>query len=199
MDHYGGLLGRAQGRRLLMGRRLHRGFTLVEMLVAVAIAALLIVMAAPQYALWIADAHIRSAAESIASGLRWAQAEAIKRNTPVEFILNPTTATGGWNAHVVTDAAGVFVQTGSFAEGAGNSQFVVIPAGTTTVTFSGLGVVSPVNADASVALTRVAITTVSTLAGTRPLTVLVGGGRTGIKICDPNVSIPATDPRFCTT
>jgi prepilin-type N-terminal cleavage/methylation domain-containing protein len=120
-----------------MGQRPQPGFTLVEMLVAVAIAALLLVMAAPQYALWIADAHIRSAAESIASGLRWAQAEAIKRNTQVEFILNPTTATGGWDAHVVTDAAGVFVQTGKFADGAGNSQFAVIPAGTTTVTFSG--------------------------------------------------------------
>jgi type IV fimbrial biogenesis protein FimT len=182
-----------------MGRQPHRGFTLVELLVAIAIAALLIVMAAPQYARWIADAHIRSAAESIASGLRWAQADAINRNAQVEFILNPTTATGGWNAHVVTDPAGTYVQTGTFADGSGNAQFTVVPAGTTTVTFSGLGVVVPANADASVPLTRVDITTVTALAGTRPLTVLVGGGRTGIKICDPNASIPATDPRFCTT
>ena len=79
----------------------------------------------------------------------------------------------------------------------GIRQFAVIPAGTTTVTFSGLGVVIPVNADASVALTRVDITTVSTTRRDAPrCTVLVGGGRTGIKICDPNPSIPATDPPF---
>ena len=35
----------------------------------------------------------------------------------------------------------------------------------------------------------------SSLAGTRALRVVVGGGRTGIKLCDPN--LPSTDPQAC--
>ena len=37
--------------------------------------------------MWIADAQIRNAVESIASGLRYAQSQAIARNSTVEFVL----------------------------------------------------------------------------------------------------------------
>ena len=53
------------------------------------------------------------------------------------------------------------------------------------------------NADATATLTEVAVTFSGATVNTRPLTVLVGGGRTGIKLCDPAVTNTA-DPRFCT-
>ena len=74
------------------------GFTLVELLIGLAIAALLVMLALPSYSVWIADAQIRNAAESIASGLRYAQGQAIARNAAIEFVIDTTAGTGGWTA-----------------------------------------------------------------------------------------------------
>ncbi len=167
-----------------------RAFTLIELLIAMAIAALLVVLSAPMYAQWVADAETRAAAESIASGLRAAMTEAVKRNTSVEIVLDPTTKTGGWV--VQPPGGGPPYQSAGFAEGADRAVFVVAPAGNTILTFNGLGLVAPANADASLPFDRVDVTT---SAGPRSLRVLVGGGRTGIKICDP--AWPATDPKGC--
>ena len=143
-----------------------------------------ILLAAPNYAIWTADAQIRNGVESIAAGLRYAHAEAIKRNAAVEFILDPTTATGGWQVNVV--GVGV-VQTGSFAEAATRVDYTVTPGGATTVTFTGMGAIAA-NADATATLAEIAATHAGTVSDTRPLTVLVGGGRSGIKICDPAIT-----------
>ena len=42
------------------------GFSLIELMIGLAIAALLVVLAMPSYSTWVADAQIRNAAESIA-------------------------------------------------------------------------------------------------------------------------------------
>jgi len=89
------------------------------------------------------------------------------------------------------------IQTASWGEAATRVQFAATPAGATTVTFTSLGAVATANADASALLTEIAATHSGTVTDTRPLTVLVGGGRTGIKICDPAIT-DATSPRFCT-
>lgn len=174
-----------------MIRRSTRGFTLIELLVALAIAVILMLIAAPNYTAWVADAQVRAGSESLASGLRFAMAEAIKRNAPVEFVLDPTTGSGGW---VVQDVGGgTQYQSAPFAEGSGRVAFTVTPLGSTTITFDGLGQIAATNADASFPFNAVDLQ----VAGfsTRNLRVLVGGTRTGIKICDP--SFPATDPKGC--
>jgi type IV fimbrial biogenesis protein FimT len=170
-----------------------RGFTLIELMIGLAIAALLLVLAMPGYSLWIADNQIRNAAESIAGGLRYAQGEAIKQNSQVEFVLDPTTGKGGWLVRLVSD--GSTLQSGVFAEGADRTTLTPLPAATTTVTFTGLGSIAAINADASGPLTQVQVTSASGVAGARDLNVLVGGNRTGVKICDPKW--PATDPKGC--
>jgi len=176
------------------------GFTLVELLIGLGIAALLMVLALPSFALWIADSQIRAAAESIATGLRYAQGEAIKRNSQVAFTIDPTTGTGGWTTTLVMD--GSTLQGAAFAEGAGKVKPTAVPLGSTTVTFTGLGQIGPNAVGAT--LTEVDLTSSTGIAGTRDLNVLVGGGasgvagqgnRTGIKICDPKW--PATDPKGC--
>ena len=129
----------------------NRGFSLIELMIGLALAVILILLAAPNYAIWTADAQIRNGVESRRPALRFAHAEAIKRNTPVEFILDPTTATGGWQVNVV--GVGV-VQTASFGEAATRVQFATTPAGATTVTFTGLGAIAAANADASAVADR---------------------------------------------
>ena len=53
------------------------GVTLIEVMVVLAIAAIMISLAIPGYTAWIADAQIRNGAESLGSGLRYAKAQAI--------------------------------------------------------------------------------------------------------------------------
>jgi type IV fimbrial biogenesis protein FimT len=172
------------------------GFSLIELLIGLAIAGTLLVMAAPNFATWSADGQIRAAAESIVSGMRYAQAEAVKRNAPVEFVLDPTVGTGKWEAKLLD---GTVLQTGVFAEGSRLAQFTTTPLTATTTTFSSLGGILAANADTTAPVTEVAVAfSVPTVLDTRPLTVLVAGGRTGIKICDPALT-DTTSPRFCTT
>ena len=90
------LLVRAQGRQLLVATMRNRGFSLIELMIGLCAGGHPDPARGADYAIWTADAQIRNGVESIATGLRFAHAEAIKRNTPVEFILDPTTATGGW-------------------------------------------------------------------------------------------------------
>ena len=192
------------------------GFTLVELLIGLAIAALLVMLAMPGYSTWVADAQIRNAAESIASGLHYAQAEAIRQNDAVEFVLDPTSGTGGWTANLMDlttcKPVGAPVQVGTFKEGANRVNFAPIDiagaAGGTVVMFSSLGNRlkdaggAIKNCDGSEMLGEVDIT--STVGGARSLNVVIFGGksgvlgqgnRSGIKICDPKW--PATDPKGC--
>lgn len=67
-----------------------RGVTLIELMVGLTILAFLLVSGAPSLADWIRNNQIRSAAESIMTGLHQARAEAVKRNTPVRFQLTST-------------------------------------------------------------------------------------------------------------
>lgn len=190
----GELLGHQEGRDLRVSALRAAGFTLIELLVALTIAAILLVLAAPLYTTWVADNQISNGAQLVADGLRTAQGEAIKRNAQVQLVLNSTTGTGGWT--VQTECDGTVLQRGYFSQGADKVAFAVTPAGSTTVTFTGLGQVAALKCDGTALpapFTDVDVT--SALSGTRALRVTVGGGRTGIKLCDPNLTTP--DPQAC--
>lgn len=64
-----------------------RGFSLVELLVTIAIAAVLLSLGLGSVTSMIASSRTRGAAESVLSGLQMARAEAIQRNTPIRFQL----------------------------------------------------------------------------------------------------------------
>jgi len=168
----------------------HAGFTLIELVIGMAIAALLTVLALPMLTTWIADNQIQVGAESVASGLRSAMSTAVSLNENIEFTLDPTPGTGGWTVWRVADRA-TTLQSGSFAEGASRDTFTVTPAAATIVTFNGLSQIVP-NADASASVTRVRVT-VPTVAGSRPLEVWIAGQR--VKMCDPAFIAP--DPKGC--
>jgi len=82
-----------------------RGFSLVEILIAMTILALLLLLALTNMSEYLRYSTVRTAAEIISSGVQLARSEAIRRNTPVEFALvsaDPTQA----NVSVAADAAG---------------------------------------------------------------------------------------------
>lgn len=64
-----------------------RGFTLVEVMIAMTLLAILLTLAIPSLHTWIINGRIRATAGTIADGLRQARAEALKRNKRVAFQL----------------------------------------------------------------------------------------------------------------
>lgn len=92
-------LPRGSGRRLPA-----RGFTLVELIVAVAVLAVLLSLAAPSFRGLLEAQRMRSAAFDLMADLTLARSEALKRGANV--VLTP--ATGGWTQGwtITTPASG---------------------------------------------------------------------------------------------
>lgn len=63
------------------------GMSLVELMVGIAIVAILLALAAPNYIIWVENAKIRTTAEAIQTGMRLARSEAIRRNALIRFQL----------------------------------------------------------------------------------------------------------------
>lgn len=62
-----------------------RGFSMIELMVAIAIAGVLLSLALSSFSTMMASSQSRTTAESLLSGLRLARSEAIKRNAPMRF------------------------------------------------------------------------------------------------------------------
>lgn len=73
-----------------MLKRLRRGFTMIELVVVMSIIGLMLVMAAPSFANWLAGVRIRSTAEAMLAGIQYARSESVTRNSLVNFQLTST-------------------------------------------------------------------------------------------------------------
>jgi type IV fimbrial biogenesis protein FimT len=178
--------------------------SLVEVLIACALVALLTVMAVPSYNTWLQNSQIRNAAEAFANGLQLARAEAVRRNTLAQLQVGPGT---GW---VVTLAlTGEQVQARPAAEGSASAAVVVndldgdgaADDAADRVTFNGMGW-RIANVDASPPITQLDFSNptggicqhVDPDGEMRCLRVVVqAAGST--RMCDPAVA--AGDPRAC--
>jgi type IV fimbrial biogenesis protein FimT len=104
-------------RELLMRQR---GFNLIELLITMAIAAIILAIAAPAFQEIITNGRTRSVSESIYSGMQLARSEAIKRNAPMRFQLvssmdstcAPSAASRLWLVTQYTDSGSRGVATG---------------------------------------------------------------------------------------
>ncbi|WP_295524978.1 GspH/FimT family pseudopilin [uncultured Pseudacidovorax sp.] len=66
------------------------GMSLIELMVGVALLAILLALAIPAFGDWMRNARLRTTAESLRAGLQQARAEAIRRNAKVRFQLVTT-------------------------------------------------------------------------------------------------------------
>ena len=170
------------------------GFTLIELMIALSIFAILVFLAFPMYAQFMGNTQIRNRAENSLLGVRLAQATAIKGNSLARFVIDANGwAVFAWNDEIA-DFAVVPVQSYQFAEGASQTTHTLTPAAATRVTFDGLGRVVP---DAN-SLTRIDVTNPN-ISNPRVLRLVISGigGNTGIKLCDPDPGVAANDPRAC--
>jgi len=78
------------------------GFTLLELMITLAVAAILVTVAIPGFATFIANQHVKTASQELFSDLLYARSEAIKRNDQVTVTKAGTWA-DGWT---ITDAGG---------------------------------------------------------------------------------------------
>jgi type IV fimbrial biogenesis protein FimT len=78
-----------------------RGFTTVELMVALAIFALIAAIAAPSFRVFVANQRLRSASFELVSDLVSARSEALKRNTPVAVVPDDDGWASGWTVEVV--------------------------------------------------------------------------------------------------
>jgi len=87
------MLDHPAGRRMLTSLRSLRGFSLIELMVTLGVAALLLLAAAPAMQSWVADARVRTAAEAFQNAARLAQAEAMRRSRTAVLMLTDSTPT----------------------------------------------------------------------------------------------------------
>jgi type IV fimbrial biogenesis protein FimT len=196
-------------------RRAASGVTLVELVVAIALLGLLLGLAAPSFGTWTRNAKVRTVSESLLTGVRLAQSEAVRRNRQVVLFLTNSqqcdaataNANGAyWAVRTVGLTAGEAVETVQCGMLADSAQGVGI-TGPTAVCFNSMGR-QVANADpgvggaacalaaAGVSRYDVATTANAALGVDRPLRVLVGlSGQA--RMCDPARVLSAANTDGC--
>jgi type IV fimbrial biogenesis protein FimT len=173
-------------------RRAQRGFNIVELMVTVAIIALLFTFGMPTFSTWMQNSQLRASAESMMAGLQHARSEAVRLNESqgVRFSL---VAGNAWEAKRVSD--GSLIQQGGGMDLAKNA--LVTPDGAITdVTFNPLGMTSPaISLNIDVTHVDTSMKCVADGGEIRCLRVQVRPGGM-VRLCDPSVQT-AGDPRRC--
>ena len=166
---------------------IQRGVTLIEMMIALVIIAMLILVAMPSFSAWLANAQIRNGAEAVLNGMQFARNQAIQFNTPVQFEL---TGNSSWTVTRVSDDEELQSRA---EEGSATSEAAVQPDGATQLTFNGMGWIVA-NDDGSDSITQIDVASTVDVDGVRPLRVTITPGGS-VKMCDPAVAAPG--PRVC--
>lgn len=180
------------------------GFTLIELLIGIAVLTILLSVAMPNFQTWILNSQIRNAAESIQNGLQRARAEAVARNTNVEFKLLGNDASCFDSATLISSTCSSWevklpgssvIDSRSASEGSKQVKRTVTPAGATTATFNNVGLLTA-NADATATLTQIELdSTKLAPADSRELRVMIASPGGNVRMCDPRA--PANTLSAC--
>lgn len=192
-------------------RARNKGFTLVELMVTIALLAILLGLAAPAFSEMIRNSQVRTVADGIQTGLRTAQAESVRKSRQMVFFLTndppsqgakPAINGSNWVIfslpHVGeekpdgTPAAPAYIQGGSTKS---DRAAGVAITGTSAVCFSSNGRISNNAATGITGATCNGIAQnydVSTASATKKLRVqLAIGGQ--VRMCDLTKPAEATD------
>jgi type IV fimbrial biogenesis protein FimT len=197
-----------------MKRRSTHGVSLIELMVALCIFAVLVLVGIPSYQQWVTNTRVRTAAESIQNGLRDARNEAVQRSTDVMFQLTngstPNWTVCLWSSGTSCPASGSSVlQTYTSSNSAAD---VLISTSTSTadvasgayaneitgtggsIVFNSLGRPTSYN---SGSLIRIDSNTASTNTTDirRLVTTISPGGE--VNMCDPSSTFSSNNTQYC--
>lgn len=180
------------------------GFSLVELMVVIALLGVLATLGVSSYQAWIQNSRIRTAAESIQGGIQIARAEAVSRNASVQFDFRGTNS--AWTVCVSPLAPGACpnpdnattIQSRTASEGS-SADINVVASDAGPYIFNSFGTMtSPVPA-AVTGLVSIGVdvsSSVLSAAESRDLRIVIGVGGSS-RMCDPDTGISASDPRKC--
>lgn len=177
----------------MLNKGLPKGFTLVELMVTIALLAFLLLIAYPGFVTMLANLRVRSVADGVLSGLQYARGEALKRNMEITFRIDPVSGVGGGWQVLLPDAT--VIQQKSAAEGGGVEA--QMNGGNVDIVFENLGrrslpAAPPATLD--IDITNPSVDTCEPAGSIRCLRVTVAlGGE--VRLCDPRR--PAGDPQAC--
>lgn len=201
----------------MLKRSSSRGVTLVELMIGLAILALLLAMGLPSFSAWIANSKVRNAAEGLQAGLAIARTEAMRQNRNVEFVITNDLVDHGTVGTVAPAANGIhwvvrfmdpaiaaysMLDTRSGYEGSGRAEGeaiqVQVAASASQIVFRGMGGTT-LGATATFDFSNPgagACHTVGTPSPIRCLRVQVSvGGQ--VRLCDPSINPLSSDTRRC--
>ncbi len=187
-----------------------QGFTMIELVVALAIMAMLMAAAVPAYSGFVASTKIRNAAEAFYNAAQRARAEAVRRNAAVELVLTndiPAAGAGGNIQTLTPSATGknwvvrvpdplALDQLVDFKLGAeSGGDMVSVNAGPDNlIRFNGVGETTSATAIVVAFTHRTLNTACSLTHSVRCVSVRISmGGQS--RLCEPNQ--PSTDARAC--
>ncbi len=209
--------GFAMTRRLAMAK----GFTMIELMVTIAIFSILIALGVPAMRTWVSNVKVRSVADALQNGVRLAQTESLRRSRQVVFSLTTTLPTANgvfapitaaangsfWSVNVVpaltsdaaTDTFTEFVQGGALGAATGS----VVVTGPAAICFNSAGrlVANPTTGVGSACTLPVNSPpmwnyNVSVTGADHPLRVQVTlGGK--VRLCDPSQTLSTTNTYGC--
>jgi len=185
------------------------GFTLVEVLVAMAIMGILMAVAMPEVASFLQTNKMKAATSEVYSGVQLARAEAVRRNLPVVFGLTDTvvalnavaapaySTTGtNWVVGFQDPSINAYRVIASRSSVDGKSGITVAASGG-SITFNALGATT-LGATATIDVTNPQAGTCVANGGTvRCLRIAVTAGGQS-RICDPSIATTnVADSRVC--
>jgi len=197
----------------MLNRVRQRGFTLVELMIGIVLAAILLMMGGPSFATWLQNSQIRTMSEAVKDGLQLARAEAVRRNAQVRFelvnslvagcalsaagpnwVVSMDGAAGSCDSTNMADAAAPvaprMIQSRSSAEGSRNA---VVNASQSAIVFNGLGRLTPApGADITVDVTNPTGGACSSASGPMRCLRIVVGAAGQIRMCDPRAGFNGT-------
>lgn len=211
---------------MLIGRRaVERGMTIIELMIGIAILALVLMLGLPAFTTMLQNFQIRTASESLIGALQFARTEAIRRNQAVrlQFVttLDDTCGTSANGPHWIVSrndptgacddpetttflepnvlASPQILTKRSSGEGTRNVLLAASAGGapSVAVVFNGLGRTLAGSLD-TIDISNPfggACQHAATPGNMRCMRVQIGGGGQ-IKLCDPKVSA-AADSRYC--